>query len=396
VATSVVDEDIDGLVRSVRAFGEKEIAPRVRDYDADERIPRDILEKMAALDFFGGVVAAEWGGLGLSHVAYARLIEEMSRWDHNIAVVMGNPSGLVGGGIMRFGTREQKERWLRPLARGEIFGSAGVTEPYSGTDVAGMQTTYERDGDGFVLRGAKLWISGLDIASFFVTFATRDRSLRHRGISAFIVPADAPGVLKHPFKNKLSFRPLSTGELVLDEVRLGPEALLGEEGSGFAVAMTAVERGRLSVAARATGMAQACFEDAVSYSREREVFGQEIGRFQMVQQKIADMAVGIQAARLLVRSCAEALDRGDRGRIEASMAKLFAGEVAQRAAIDASQIHGAYGTSHEYRVARYYRDARAFQVVEGVSDIHRVLIAEDALGYRRARNEPAGTTTGAG
>jgi alkylation response protein AidB-like acyl-CoA dehydrogenase len=386
--------DIDELARTVREFGEKEIAPRVRDYDAEERLPRDILDKMAALDFFGGVVPREWGGLELTHVGYARLLEEMARFDHNVAAVMGYPSGLVGGGLLRFGTPEQKERWLRPLAQGQVFGSAAVTEPYSGTDVAGMQTTYTRDGDGFVLRGAKLWISALDITSFFVTFATRDRSLRHKGVTAFIVPADAPGVVKTPFKNKLSFRPLSTGEVVLDEVRLGPEALLGEEGGGFAVAMTAVERGRLSVASRATGMAQACLEDAVRYAREREVFGQEIGRFQMVQQKIADMATGIAAARLLVRSCAEALDRGERGRIEASMAKLFASEVAQRAAIDAAQIHGAYGTSHEYRVARYYRDARAFQVVEGVSDIHRVLIAEHTLGYRSDRQAPAAALEG--
>ena len=245
--------------------------------------------------------------------------------------------------------------------------------------VAGMETTYTRDGDGFIISGAKTWISNLDIASFFVTFATHDRSLGRQGISAFIIPADTPGVRTVPFKNKLGFRPICTGDLVLDNVRLGRECLLGEEGRGFEVAMCAVERGRLSVAARAVGLAQACLDDCVTYARERVVFGKPIGNFQMIQAKIADMAVEIAAARLLVQRCAEEMDLGRRARLEASMAKMFASDVAQRAATEAVQIHGAYGVSDELRVGRFYRDAKVFQIVEGTNEIHRTIIAKSLL-----------------
>jgi alkylation response protein AidB-like acyl-CoA dehydrogenase len=327
----------------------------------------------------GGIVPEQWGGSGLDHVTFARLIEEVSRVDHCLGVIMSMPSALVGAGLLQFGTDEQKHRWLTPLASGEIFGGAGVTEPQSGSDVAGMQTTYQRDGDGFVIRGAKTWISNLDIASFFVTFASRDTSLRHAGVSAFIIPKDTPGLSVHPFKNKLGFRPISTGELVLDEVRVGPEALLGAEGAGFAVAMTAVERGRLAVAARAVGAAQLCLDSSLRYARQRVVGGNLIGNYQLIQQKISDMATGVQTARLLVEHCARALDAGERGRVETSMAKMYASDVFQRAATEAVQIHGAYGTSDEFPVARAYRDAKIFQIVEGTNEIHRTVIARELL-----------------
>jgi alkylation response protein AidB-like acyl-CoA dehydrogenase len=370
------------LVQLVREFAQEEVAPRVREYDAAEELPLDLLQKMAELGFYGGVVPEEWGGLGLDHVTFAQITEELSKVDHALAVLTSMPSALVGAGIQFYGTDEQRERWLRPLAQGEIFGGAGVTEPQSGSDVAGMETTYRRDGDDFVISGAKTWISNLNIASFFITFATFDRSLRHRGISAFIIPADTPGLEVRPFKNKLGFRPLSTGELILNEVRVGPEALVGAEGEGFRVAMVAVERGRLGVATRAVGIAQACLEESVKYAKERVVFGQPIMEYQMVQKKIADMAVEIEAARLLTHKLARTLDEGKRGRLEASMAKMYASDVAQRAATEAVQIHGAYGTSDEFPVSRHYRDAKVFQLVEGANDIHRVLIAEYALGKR--------------
>jgi len=366
----------------VREFARETVMPRVREYDERESIPRDILDRMRELNLFGGTVPVEYGGLGLDHVTYSALIEEMAWADHILGVMMSMPSALVGSGILAHGTEEQKQRWLVPLARGEIFGGAGVTEPQSGTDVAGMQTTYRRDGDGFVLQGAKTWISNLDIASFFITFATFDRSLRHKGISAFIIPRDTPGLTVRPFRNKLGFRPICTGELILDGVRVGPEALVGEEGAGFKVAMTSVERGRLAVASRAVGMAQACLDDSLAYARERVVFGQPISEYQLIQQKIADMATEISAARLLVRNCAQVLDRGERGRVETSMAKMFASDVAQRAATEAVQIHGAYGASDEFRVGRMYRDAKIFQIVEGTNELHRKLIAEHELGQR--------------
>lgn len=375
-------DDGSELVDLVRRFAQDEVAPRVAAYDRDEHLPADILDRMGSLGLMGGTVPETLGGAGLDHVLFARLIEEMSRVDHILGVLMSMPSALVGAGLARFGTAGQQARWLGPLARGEIFGGAGITEPRSGSDVAGTTTRYRRDGDGYVLSGVKAWISNLDIASFFVTFATVDPALGRAGITAFIVPANAPGVAKTPFKDKLGFRPICTGELAFDEVRLGPEALLGHEREGFRVAMAAVETGRLSVAARAVGIAQACLEQSISYAKERVVFGQPVASFQMTRAKIADMATEIQAARLLVQACAERLDSGERARTESSMAKMFASDVAQRVATEAVQIHGANGVSGDYPVARLYRDAKVFQIVEGTNEIHRGIIADALIGDR--------------
>jgi alkylation response protein AidB-like acyl-CoA dehydrogenase len=375
----VGDSEHEAMLRVVRAFAEREVAPRVREYDNAESLPHDILQGMARLDLFGGTVPEQWGGAGMDHVLFSSLIEEISRVDHTLGIMMSMPSALVGAGILEYGTDEQRKQWLAPLARGEIFGGAGVTEPQSGSDVAGMETTYVRDGDSFVINGAKTWISNLDIASFFVTFATHDRSLRRKGVSAFIIPKDTPGVSVHPFKNKLGFRPVCTGELVLNNVRVGPEALVGEVGGGFDVAMVAVEKGRLAVASRALGAAQGCLDASIAYASQRVVGGSLIGTYQHIQKKIADMATEIRAARLLVRECAETLDSGRRGRVETSMAKMYASDVFQRAATEAVQIHGAYGVSDEFPVARAYRDAKVFQIVEGTNEIHRSLIARELL-----------------
>jgi alkylation response protein AidB-like acyl-CoA dehydrogenase len=370
------------LLRLVEDFARSEIAPRVAEYDAQEQLPVDILKQMAELGFFGGVLPSEYGGNDLDYPTFARVVEVVSQTCNAMATLVSMPSGLVGASIADFGTEEQKQRWLRPLAQGEIFGGAGVTEPRSGSDVGGMTTTYRKEGDSYVINGSKAWITNLDIASFFVTFATHDRSLKHKGVTAFIVPKDTPGVHVAPYKDKLGFRPLCTGDLVLDNVRLGPEALLGEEGKGFAVAMTAVERGRLGVASRAVGVAQACLDEARTYAVQREAFGHPIADFQIVQSKITDMAVGVTTARLLVQHSAEALQRGERARELTSMAKMYAADVAFKSAGDAVQIHGAYGVSPEYRVGRLLRDSKVLQIVEGSNDLHRALIAEMELGIR--------------
>jgi len=382
IDTAADDGDRRAIVRMAAEFAQREIAPRVAAYDHAEHIPRELLDQMGALGFFGGVIPVEHGGLGLDYITFTELIEEVSKTCQILGTFVSMPSGLVGASLERFGTDDQRKRWLRPLAMGEIFGGAAVTEPRSGSDVAGMLTTYRRDGDEFVINGAKAWISNLDVAEFFVTFASFDRSLRHRGVTAFIVPRNAPGLGLHPYKDKLGFRPICTGEVVLDDVRVGSEAVLGAEGGGFEVAMTAVERGRLGVAARAVGVAQACLEDSVAFAREREAFGQAIAEFQIVQSKITDMAVGATTARLLVRACAEALQRGERARSLTSMAKMYASDVAARSAADAVQIHGAAGVSPELRVGRMYRDAKVLQIVEGSNDLHRALIGEIELGLR--------------
>jgi len=370
------------LIALAGDFARREIAPRVEEYDRNERIPRDLLDRMAELGFFGGVVPVELGGLGLDHMTFAALVEEVSKVCQIMGTLVSMPSGLVGAGIARFGTPEQQERWLRPLAQGRIFGGSAVTEPQSGSDVAGMQTTYKKDGEGFVLNGTKAWISNLDIAEFFLSFATIDRSLRHGGVTAFLIPRDTPGLGLHPYKDKLGFRPICTGEVVFDDVRLGPEALVGEEGRGFEVAMTAVERGRLGVAARSVGLAQAALDEAVSYAKERIAFGHPISQFQIVQSKVTDMEVGVHTARLLVADAAQALERGERARRLTSMAKMYASDVAFRTAADALQIHGAYGVSPEYPIGRLFRDAKVLQIVEGSNDLHRALIGEMALGIR--------------
>lgn len=383
-ARSVTDEELAALRAVVRDFAEREVAPHVAEYDREERFPVEIARKTAELGWLGAVVSEEYGGADLDWVSFATVIEELSRTCHVIGLTISFPSGLAGAGILRYGTEEQKQRYIPPLVRGETFAGAGVTEPGSGTDVANMATTCRRDGDEYVINGAKAWISMLDVADWFITFATLDRSLGRAGVCAFVVPRDAPGLTLSPYKNKLGFRPISTGDLVLDEVRVPVENRIGEEGEGYNVAMAAVETGRLSVAARAVGLAQACLDASVSYAKERQVMGQSIGRFQLVQSMITDMVIGVESARAFVQRLAAAKDAGvSRPRREASLAKMHATDVAMTSATAAVQIHGAYGISEEYPVSRYFRDAKVFQIVEGNNQLHRGMIAEYALGFRR-------------
>jgi hypothetical protein len=373
----------EALLSSARDFARREIAPHVADYDREERFPVEIVRKAADLGWIGAVIPGRYGGLDLDWLSFARLIEEVSRVCHIVGLAISMPSGLVGGGILRHGTEEQKRRYITPLVAGETFAGAGVTEPGGGTDVAAMATRCRRDGDAYVINGAKAWISMLDHADWFLTFATLDPSLGRRGVCAFIVDADTPGVTVAPYKNKLGFRPMASGDLVLDDVRVPAENLVGEEGDGYKVAMSAVETGRLSVAARAVGLAQGCLDASVSYARERTVFGTEIGRFQLVQSMITDMVVGIEGARRILYDLARSYDSGvQRPRRDASLAKMHATDVAMQAATHAVQIHGAYGVSEEYPVARYFRDAKVFQIIEGNNQLHRGLVAEYALGYR--------------
>jgi len=371
------------IKKAVREFALREIAPYVAAYDQEERFPIEIVKKAAAQGYMGGVVPVEYGGAGLDHVTYTLIIEEISRVCQIIGCALSFPSGLAGSAILRYGTEEQKQRYLKPLAQGEVFASVALTEPGSGTDVAAMRTTCRRDGKHYVLNGTKAWISFLDVCSWVLTFATLDRGLGHKGICAFIVERGTPGMTFRPYKHKLGFRPLCTGEVVFEDCRVPVENRIGEEGEGFRVAMCAVENGRLGVAARAVGMAQACLDEVIAYARERVVFGQPIGKFQLVQSKITDMIVGIESARYLTYRLAWLKDQGVPDvRREASIAKMVATDAALMAATHAVQIFGAYGCSAEYPVSRYYRDAKVFQIVEGVNELHRVLITEYTLGYR--------------
>jgi alkylation response protein AidB-like acyl-CoA dehydrogenase len=373
----------DALREAARNFAAKEIAPHVTAYDREERFPADIVRKTADLGWIGAVLPEEYGGQELDWVSFAMLIEEISRVCHIVGLAISMPSGLVGAGILSHGTDEQRRRLIPPLVRGEGFAGAAVTEPGSGTDVANMRTTCRREGDVYIINGAKAWISMLDVGSWFVTFATLNPSLGRKGVCAFVVPRDTPGLTLRPYRNKLGFRPVATGDLILDGVRVPVENRVGEEGDGYRVAMTAVETGRLSVAARAVGLAQACLDASIAYARGRIVFGGPIARFQLVQSMIADMVVGVESARSFVYRLAAAKDAGvERPRRDASMAKMHATDVAMMASTHAVQIHGAYGASEEFPVGRHFRDAKVFQIIEGTNQLHRTMIGEYALGFR--------------
>ena len=372
------------LLEPVRDFANRVIRPRVAEYDRDELFPADIVREAAELGWAGAVIPEKYGGQALDWLTFMMVIEEISRACHIVGLALSMPSGLVGGGILRYGSEEQKQRWVAPLLMGRSFAGCGVTEPGGGTNVAAMTTTCRRSGDGYVINGSKAWISMLDVGDWFLTFATLDRAAGRRAVCAFIVPRDTPGLKMRPYRNKLGFRPVATGDLVLSDIKVPAENRVGEEGQGYDVAMAAVETGRLSVAARAVGMAQDCLDASVRYATDRMVFGQPIGRFQLVQSMITDMVVGIESARHFLYRVASQRDSGiQRPRRDASLAKMHATDVAMTAATHAVQIHGAYGVSDEYPVGRHFRDAKVFQIIEGNNQIHRTMVAEYELGFRQ-------------
>jgi hypothetical protein len=371
------------IVEMVRSFAEEVVAPGVIERDRDERFDRSIVEAAGELGLLGGIVPKAYGGAGLDHRTYAAMVTEMSRTDHLIGLTMTMPSGLVGTGILAYGTEELKERYLPDLLAGRTIASAAITEPGSGTDVANMSTLCRRTSAGYVISGQKTWISFIDTCDWVLTFATLDRSSGRRGVCAFVVPRDTPGLTLRPFRNKLGFRAVASGEVFFDDVVVPAENRVGEEGEGFAVAMRAVETGRLGVAARSLGIAIDCLDRSLAYARDRRVFDQPIGRFQMVQSMITDMVVGIEGASAMIDALAAKRDQNERARREASLAKMFASDVALRCATNAVQIHGAYGTHEEYHVGRHFRDAKVMQIIEGQNQLHRAMVAEYALGYRR-------------
>jgi alkylation response protein AidB-like acyl-CoA dehydrogenase len=386
---SVIDHDEDTrmMVDLVRDFARSHVAPGVLERDRDEKYDRDLVRQLGELDLLGGVVPREWGGAGLSHVTFAAIVEEMSRTDHLYGLAMTFPSGLAGAGILAYGTTEQKEALLPSLCAGTSMASAGVTEPSSGTHVANMHTVCRRDGDSYVLDGQKTWISFIDVCDWILTFATLEKNGGRSGVCAFIVPSDSAGLSLRPFKNKLGFRAVASGEVFLDSVRVPASNRVGEEGQGLDVAMAAVEQGRLGVASRSLGIAQDCLDRSVRYARDREVFGRPIGRFQLVQSMITDMVLGIEGARAMTYQLARTRDAGQRARREASVAKMHASDTAMMCAMHAVQIHGAYGIHEETHVGRHFRDAKVMQIIEGQNQLHRSMIAEYELGFRSATQE---------
>ncbi len=372
--------DEQRLIReTARSFCDAEIAPYAAEWDRAEAVDRAIVGKLASLGFLAAALPEEHGGLGLDMVSYTLLVEELGRADSNVRGIVSVSNGLYGTSVARWGTAEQRARLLPPLAAGQELGCYALTEPGAGSDPGSLETRAERDGDAYVLRGQKVFITLGSWATWALLFA-RTGEPGPRGITCFVVPTSAEGFEARPIKGKLGLRAQDTAELHLDGVRVGADSVLGEVGGGFKVAMSALDHGRISLGAGCVGIAQGCLDAAVAYTTERKQFGRSVASFQLVQELLADIAVETEAARLLVWRAAATADRGERYTVEASYGKYFASEVAVRAANAALQAHGGYGYVDEYPVGKYLRDARVTTLYEGTSQIQKLLIGRALTG----------------
>jgi alkylation response protein AidB-like acyl-CoA dehydrogenase len=368
------------LIRSsAREFAEREIVPHARDWDRGEEIDRSLVEKLAAAGYLGAGWEEAYGGSELDTLSYALVVEELGKADSSVRGIVSVNVGLVGKTIARFGTEEQKRDWLPKLASGEELGCYALTEPGCGSDAAALVTRAERAGDGWVLTGSKTFITLGTWASRALVFA-RTGGEGPRGITCFVVPTSAEGFESRPIKGKLGLRAQDTAELSLDGVRVPDENRLGELDGGFGVAMSALDVGRISLAAGCVGIAQGCLDACVAYSRERSAFGRPIAGFQLVQELLAEMAVETEAARLLVWRAAALADAHVKHTVESSVAKLYASEVSVRAANSAVQVFGGYGYVDEYPVGKYLRDARVTTLYEGTSQIQKLIIGRALTG----------------
>ncbi len=367
----------------VREFAQREVAPYIREWDAKGEFHREILTKMGELGILGLPIPEEYGGLGLDYVSLALACEELEYVDTFLRVIMSVHVGLNSLALHQWATEEQKQRWLVPQARGEKIATFGLTEPNAGSDAGAIESTAVRQGDYYILNGSKMWISLADVADHFLVFASIDRSKKHHGLTAFMLERGMEGFTTGTIKGKLGVRAGNTGELAFNNVRVPVENRIGEEGEGFKIAMSCIDQGRFTVAAGACGLTRACLDASVKYANERYAFGQPIGKFELVQQMIAKMVAGYEASWLLTMKAAELKNRGIRNTRETSLAKWYACDVALRAVDDAIQILGSYGYSNEYPVERFWRNARGAVIYEGTREIHTILQAEYALGYRQ-------------
>ena len=367
---------------TVRQFVEERVLPNAIDNDVNHHLDMGIVEGMAELGLLGIVIPEEHGGPGMDFVSEALACEEIERGEAAFRTLISVHVGLNSLSLLRYGDEEQKARYLAPQATGEKLACFGLTEPAAGSDVANMRTTARRDGDVYVLNGQKNWISYATVADHQLVFAKTDPDAKHRGISAFVVEREWQGVTTADTENKLGIWAGSTGELFFENVEVPAENLVGEEGQGFEIAMYGLDMGRFTVAAGACGVIRACLERSIEYARERETFGKPIGQHQFVQDMIADMVLMYETSKLLVMQAAWLKDKGVRNTRETSLAKWHATESAFKAAHLAIQVHGAYGYSAEYGIERYFRNARAPIIYEGTTQIHKMMQAEHALGYR--------------
>ena len=364
-----------------RDFAQGEVAPLARDADATGIFPLALVRRMGELGLLAGPLDPIYGGSGMDYLSFALVCEELGRADSSVRGFLTVHAGLVALCIQEWGTDDQKQLYLPGLASGDLIGCYSLTELEAGSDAASMQTLAREEGDDYVLNGEKIWITNGNIADLALVFATRDPSARHRGVCAFLVPTDTPGFVREKMTgHELGHRASDHARITFRDCRLPASALLGPAGGGFKVAMSALDRGRLGVAAGAVGVGQACLDACVDYARVRRQFGKRIGDFEMIQADIADMAADVEAARLLVYRAAWLKDAGRPTTKETSIAKLFATEAAARAAAQAVLLHGNRGYSNEYPVERHYRDIKGMQIYEGTSHIQRVIIARELLG----------------
>jgi len=373
----------------VREFAATQVAPRIRELDRAQKFDRSIVEHMARLGILGLCIPERYGGAGMDYISLGLACEELEYVDTFLRVIMSVHVGLNSLTLLSWGTEEQKQRYLVPQARGEKIATYGLTEPAAGSDAVGIRTTAGRDGRQYVLTGEKIWISLGDVADHFIVFGWTDfqkqKARDHSGLSAFILTRDMRGVRTGTIHGKLGIRAGNTGSIVMDEVRVPAENLLAQEGEGFRIAMFALDQGRYTVAAGAAGLIRACLDASVKYAKERTTFGKPIGEHQLVKEMIARMARDYEVSRLLYLRAGWMKNQGLRNTRETSLAKWYATVASEQAAGDAVEVHGAYGYSDEYPVERFYRNSKGAVIYEGTREIHTLMQADYALGYREDR-----------
>jgi alkylation response protein AidB-like acyl-CoA dehydrogenase len=374
-----LNEEQKMIQAMVKGFALETILPTAAERDKTKEFPKDIIKQMGELGLMGMSVPPEYNGAGVDTISYSLALQEIGYACASTAVIMSVHNSVSCGPIYRFGSDFLKENYLKPLAAGQKLGCFAVTEPGAGSDPAGAKSTAKKDGNSYILNGTKAWITSGKNADVVVATAYTDKAKKHRGISSFVLEKGMPGFIVGPEEDKMGQRASDCTSLIFEDCRVPAENLLGEEGQGFIIAMTALDEGRIGIASLSVGLSQACLDAAVTYAQERVQFGSPISKFQGIRWMIADMAVQIEASRLLTFNAASMKDRGERFTREASMAKLFASETANRSAYQAIQIHGGYGYSKEYPVERYYRDARVLTIYEGTSEVQRIVIANNTI-----------------
>jgi butyryl-CoA dehydrogenase len=373
--------DEQRLIReTARDFVDNEVVPRARDSDRAERFDLELARRLGDMGYLGAPVDERYGGRSLDYTTYGLIVEEVGRGDSAMRTVVSVQTSLVCGSIERWGSEEQRQDWLPRLTSGESFGCFGLTEPDTGSDAAALRTRALKIDGGWRISGQKMWISLGNVADVALIFAQTDPELRHKGLACFLVPTESRGFSTQEVHGKLGLRASDTASIALDEVEVGDEALMGEVGDGFKIAMSALDNGRYSVAAGCVGICEGCVEASVAYSTERKQFGLPLANFQLVQEMIADMVVRRDAARMLVRRAGMLKDAGERSTVETSIAKLYATESAVECANLAIQVHGGSGYVDDYPVERYLRDARVTTLYEGTSQIQKLIIGRAVTG----------------